>query len=85
MSQEGYANSVMNDGPRLHSNVPISELTERVTQAIETSDVSSAPLVARNCGRGNAKKLNRPLPKPNLAQRLKIPKNCLGYARRQDL
>ena len=34
------------DGPRFHSNMPISELTERDTQAIEESAVSSAPPVA---------------------------------------
>ena len=40
MSQEGYADPIMNDGPRFHSIIPISELTERVTQAlvIRTSD-----------------------------------------------
>ena len=40
MSQEGYADPVMNDGPRFHLIIPVSELTERVTRAraIETSD-----------------------------------------------
>ena len=40
MSQEGYANPVMNNGPRFHSIIPVSELTERVTRAraIGTSD-----------------------------------------------
>ena len=40
MSQEGYANPVMNDGPRFHLITPVSELTERVTRArvIGTSD-----------------------------------------------
>jgi len=40
MSQEGYADPVMNDGPGFHSIIPLSELTERVTraQAIGTSD-----------------------------------------------
>ena len=33
------------DGPRFHSNVPISELTERDTRAIKASVVSSAPPV----------------------------------------
>ena len=47
MPHEGYANPVTNDGPRFHSNVPVSELTERVTRAIEASDVSSAPPVAK--------------------------------------
>ena len=37
---------VMNDGPGFHSNMPVSELTERVTRAIEASDVSSAPPIA---------------------------------------
>ena len=45
MSHEGYADPVTNDGPGFHSNVPVSELTERVTRAIEASDVSSAPPV----------------------------------------
>ena len=40
MSQEGYADPVTNDGPGFHSIIPVSELTERVTQAraIGTSD-----------------------------------------------
>ena len=42
---EGYVDPVMNDGPGLHSNVPVSELTERVTRAIKANDISSAPLV----------------------------------------
>ena len=46
MPHEGYANPVMNDRPRFHSNVPVSELTERVTRAIKASDVSSTPPVA---------------------------------------
>ena len=32
-------------GPRFHSNMPVSELTEHDTPAIEASVVSSAPLV----------------------------------------
>ena len=35
-----------NDGPRFHSDMPISELTEHDTRAIEASDVSSTPPVA---------------------------------------
>ena len=40
MSQEGYANPVTNDGPRFHSIIPVSELTEHVTRAraIEASN-----------------------------------------------
>ena len=43
MPHEGYANPIMNDGPRFHSDMPVSELTERVTRATEASDVSSTP------------------------------------------
>ena len=35
-----------NDGPRFHSDMPVSEITEHVTRAIEASDVSSTTLVA---------------------------------------
>ena len=34
-----------NDGPGFHTNVPVGELIERDTQAIEASVISSAPLV----------------------------------------
>ena len=47
MPHEGYADPVMNDGPRFHSNMPVSELTERDTRAIEASVVSSAPPVVK--------------------------------------
>ena len=46
MSHEGYADPVMNDGPGFHSNMPVSELTEHVTRAIEASDISSTSTVA---------------------------------------
>ena len=35
-----------NDGPRFHTNIPVSELIERDTRAIEASVVNSAPLIA---------------------------------------
>ena len=47
MPHEGYADPVTNDEPGFHSNTPISELTERVTRAIEASDVSSASPVTK--------------------------------------
>ena len=47
MPHEGYANPVTNDKPRFHSDMPVSEPTERVARAIEASDVSPAPLVAK--------------------------------------
>ena len=42
MPHEGYADPIMNDGPRFHSDMHVSELTERDTRAIEASVVSSA-------------------------------------------
>ena len=45
--RKGFVESVMNDGPRFHSNMPVSELTERVTQAIEASNISSTPQVSK--------------------------------------
>ena len=45
MPHEGYVDPVTNDGPGFHLNIPVSELTERVTRAIEARDVSSAPSV----------------------------------------
>ena len=45
MPHEGYVDPVMNDEHGFHSNIPVSKLTERVTQAIEPSDVNSTPLV----------------------------------------
>ena len=62
MSHEGYANPITNDGPGFHLIIPISELTELVTRAraIEASDVSSAPPVVRNHGRGNAQNSTDP-------------------------
>ena len=38
---------IVNDGPRFHSDMPVSKLTEHVTRAIEASDISSAPPVAK--------------------------------------
>ena len=60
MPHEGYADPIMNNGPGLYSNVPVSELNERVTRAIEASDVSSALPVARNHGQGNAQNSTDP-------------------------
>ena len=56
MPHEGYADPVMNDGPRFHSNMPVSEFIEHVTRAIEASDVSSTPLVVETIDRVMIKK-----------------------------
>ena len=72
MPHEGYTNPVTNDGPRFHSNMPISKLTKRVTRAIEASDVSSTPLVAETVDKMTHE--TRPTPtEPNGAQGLGPP------------
>ena len=67
----------MNDGPGLRSIVPVCELTEHVTRAIEASDVSLAPLVAETADGVTHK--TRPTPtKPNRAQGLRSPDTDSG-------
>ena len=71
MPHEGYADPVMNDGPRFHSNMPDSELTEHVTRAIEASDVSSTPLVVETMDGATITKTSRPSIGPLLRAGLK--------------
>ena len=71
MPQEGYADPVTNDGPGFHSNMPVSELTERVTRAIEASDVSSTPPVAETADGVTIAKMSRPSTGPPLRAGLK--------------
>ena len=72
MPHEGYANPIMNDRAGFHSNIPISELIEHDTQAIEASVVSSTPLVVET--KDEAMHKTRPTPtEPNRAQGLKRP------------
>ena len=66
MPHEGYIDLVTNDGPRFHSNIPDSELTEHVTRAIEASDVSSTPPVAETTDRVTITKMSRPSTRPPL-------------------
>ena len=66
MPHEGYADPVMNDEPGFHSNVPVSELTERVTRAIEASDANSTPPIAETTDGATITKTSRPSTKPLL-------------------
>ena len=45
MPREGFADPVTNGGTGFRLNMPVSELTERDTRAIEASVISSALLV----------------------------------------
>ena len=77
MPHEGYADPITNDGPEFRSNAPVSELTERVTRAIEASDVSSAPPVVETMDR--VTHVTRPNPtKANGAQGLMLPNSDSG-------
>ena len=72
MPHKGYTDPITNDGPRFHSNVPVSKLTERVARAIEASNVSSAPPVVKTAD--GVTHGTRPIPtKPNGAQGLRSP------------
>ena len=66
MPHEGYADPVTNDGPGFHSDMPVSELTEHDTRAIEASDVSSTPPVAETMDRVMIIKMSRPSTEPPL-------------------
>ena len=67
MPHEGFAKPVANDGPRFHSNMPVSELTEHVTRAIEASDVNSTPLVAETMDGRQSQKHADSRPNPRYA------------------
>ena len=66
MPHEGYADPVANDEPGFHSNMLVSKLTERVTRAIEASDVRSTPLVAETTDGVTITKMSRPSTGPLL-------------------
>ena len=72
MPHEGYADPVINDELGFHSDMPISELIERDTRAIEASVVSSTPLVAETMD-GVTHKTQPTLTEPNGARGLEPP------------
>ena len=77
MPHAGYADPITNDRPRFCSNEPVSELTERVTRAIEASDVSSAPPVAETTDGVTRENQSTPT-KPNGAQGHRSPNTDSG-------
>ena len=60
MPPEGFADPVMSDGTRFCSNIPVSELIKRVTRAIEASDVTSTPPVAKTADEATVTKQANP-------------------------
>ena len=66
MPHEGYADPITHDESGFHSNMLVSELTERVTRAIEASDVSSTPPVAETTDGVTITKMSRPWTGPLL-------------------
>ena len=84
MPHEGYADPITNDGPRFRSNAPVSELTERVTRAIETGNVSLAPPVAETVDGVTHETRPTPRPRPTLGSVLHRARplgraRCLGW------
>ena len=76
-----FADPITNDGPRFHSNMPVSELTEHVTQAIEASDVSSTPPVVETTDGATTTKTSLPSTGPLLHVRAR---GKIGLARRPN-
>jgi len=66
MPHKGRTDPIMSDGPGFHSNIPVSELTQRVTRAIEESNVSSTPPVAEIMDRVTITKTSQPSTGPLL-------------------
>ena len=60
MPHEGFTDPITSDKTRFRSNMPISELTECVTRAIEASDVNSTPPVAETVDGVIVTKMSRP-------------------------
>ena len=73
MPHEGYTNPVTNDGPGFHSDIPVRELTEHVTRAIEASDVSSAPPVVETVDGVTHETRSTPRPRRHLGPRSVTP------------
>ena len=48
------------DGPGFHLNMPVSELTEHDTRALEASVISSAPLVVETTDGAMITKMSQP-------------------------
>ena len=76
MPHEGFAGPITNNGPGSHSNMPISELTKRVTRAIEASDVSSTPPVAETTDGAMITKMSQPSTGPLLRAGLEESWTC---------
>ena len=72
MPHEGYTDPIMNDGLGFHSDMPVSELAECDTRAIEASVVSSTPLIIETMN-GVMHKTQPTPTEPNGAQGLKLP------------
>ena len=66
MPHEGYADPITNDGLGFHSDMPVSELTEHVTRAIEASDISSTPPVVKTVDEVMITKMSQPSTRPPL-------------------
>ena len=60
MPHEGYANPINNNRLGFHSDMSVSEFTERITRAIKASDVSSTPPVVKTMDGATITKMSQP-------------------------
>ena len=58
MPPEGFADPITSDRTEFCLNTPVSVLIERVTRAIEASNVSSTPMVAETTDGATIRKLS---------------------------
>ena len=66
LPHEGFTDPITSDGTGFRSNMPVSELTERVTRAIKASDINSTPLVVETMDGAIVTKMSRPSTKSPL-------------------
>jgi len=76
MPHEGFVDPVTSDGTRFRLNMPVSELTERATRAIEASDVNSIRPVVETMDGATITKMSQPSTESPL---------CTGARGRLDL
>ena len=77
MPHEGYADPITNDELGFHSDMPVSELTEHDSRAIEASVISSTPPIVETADGVTHK--TRPTPtEPNGARGIEPPDPNLG-------
>ena len=85
MPQEGYADPIMNDGPRFHSITPVSELTELVFEPERSGQATKFSPSGCEEPDGVAQNVShQPLRRPDRAWGLKCQGTTTPDSRRLD-